>query len=134
MTAQGVPASLGIMLAFLGLANTANAQESTHMARVYAVALNRDTVRFPPGAPLNFDGAKAEGNQVFINYVVSDAAGFASFKKNGESAKAVTAKHLCEGPDYRYLKAGVEVHWVYSLLKPAEKFEFVVNKQSCAQK
>jgi hypothetical protein len=126
----------GIMVKLLSTVapNTANAQESTDMARDYAIALNRDTVRFPPGAFINFEGAKAQGNHVFINYVVSDAGGFASFKSNGESAKAATAKHICEGADYRYLKYGVEIHWIYSLLKPADKFEFVVNKQSCAQK
>ena len=68
------------------------------------------------------------------NYLVSDAGGFASFKSNGERAKASIAKHICEGADYRYLEAGVEMHWTYKLIKSAEKFEFVVNKQSCAHK
>ena len=64
MTAQGLLASLGISLAFFsGVANTANAQASVYTAGNYAIALNRDTVRFPPGAPINFDGAEAQGNQ-----------------------------------------------------------------------
>jgi hypothetical protein len=135
MTVKNLFVSLaGMLIIFLGVPAMANAQTPEEMARIFAIAVNRDTVRFPPGSPISFDGAAAQKNHVFIKYLVSGADMFASFKSGGEGAKATTAKHICEGADYKYLKSGVEIHWVYTLIKPVEKFEFVVNQQSCTQK
>jgi len=105
---------------------------TAELAKTIARTIDANTLRAPPGSPLEFKSATSVGNVVEMKYVVNDFAGFDRFKSNADGARVAFVDYWC-GDESRvaYLRQGVVVHTVYERSDKKDQVKFTFDKSIC---
>jgi hypothetical protein len=135
--APTTPVALIFLSVAFGKAGGQTAQDqppstTAELARGIARTIDANTLRSPPGSPLEFKSAASVGNVVLMKYLVNDLAGFDRFKSNANAAREAFVGYWC-GDESRvaYLRQGVVVHTVYERSDKKDQVKFTFDKSTC---